>query len=166
MLNTNKSIPLPVSVVAAYPVISIKNLTPSKAITTIDSMVTFHSFLLMLSMYAANVSTNGDFKKIEKTRLFQEIVEKNQDLTIGEDNNDFGIESKDDDSPWFLTNYKILKYRAFYIESFFKANAIINPLSYLDRFDDFKDISLFTFCGTNDFLLDDTISLAKIWKGK
>ena len=56
---------LPVAIVAEYPVLSLTNLSPSVAFTIFESLVDGHLFTLMISVYGANLATNGDFKRIE-----------------------------------------------------------------------------------------------------
>lgn len=64
---------LPVAIVAEYPAITLTNLSPSVAFGIFDSLVDGHLFMLMISMYGANVATNGDFKRIEKSRSIGSI---------------------------------------------------------------------------------------------
>lgn len=59
------AIPLPISIVAAYPTISISNATPSKAMIAFEFLDEAHLCMIMVSMYGANVSTIADFKRIE-----------------------------------------------------------------------------------------------------
>ena len=58
---------LPMSVVAAYPAFSISNLAPSKTLFTFEPLVEIHMFMLIMSVYGANLSTLGDFKRIENS---------------------------------------------------------------------------------------------------
>lgn len=60
---------LPLSLVTAYPAFSISNFAPSKTLFTLEPLVEIHMFMLILSIYGANLTTIGDFKKIEKSRL-------------------------------------------------------------------------------------------------
>ena len=70
-----------------------------------------------------------------------------------------------DSSPWFKCDYPTFVNYADYVDSFY-THAFINPLLYEDKFHELKEVSLFTFVGTADFLMDDSIELARIWKGK
>lgn len=63
------AIPLPISIVAAYPTISISNVTPSKALIALEFLDEAHLCMLMVSLYGANVSTIADFKRIEHRKL-------------------------------------------------------------------------------------------------
>ena len=60
--------PLPLSVVVAYPALSISNFAPSNTLFTFEPLVEIHMFMLIISMYGANLSTIGDFKRIEKSK--------------------------------------------------------------------------------------------------
>ena len=71
----------------------------------------------------------------------------------------------DDSIPWFKCDYPTFVNYADYIDSFYN-HPFINPVLYGDRFGELKDVSLFTFVGTADFLMDDSIELARVWKGK
>lgn len=73
--------------------------------------------------------------------------------------------STDDSSPWFKCDYQTYRNYADYIDSWFN-HPFINPVLYGDKFHELKDVALFTFAGTNDFLQDDSIELARMWKGK
>lgn len=73
--------------------------------------------------------------------------------------------SVDNSSPWFKCDYATFKNYADYIDSWFD-HPFINPLLYEDKFHELKDVALFTFSGTYDFLMDDSIELARMWKGK
>ena len=150
---------LPTSIIGAYPVSSISNLSASKTLFTFEPLVQFHMYLLMVSVYGANKSTVGDFKKIEKTELFQKIVEKNKHQ-LDEKANE--IESNND-SPWFNASWIDYLNRSDYMITFFN-NPFINPISY-QHFDELKETSLFLVCADEDFLLDDGLDLAKKWKG-
>ena len=62
-------IPLPSAIVWAYPCVSISNLVPSEGLIVFESLIGLQAILIMISIYAANLSTNGDFKKIENCKV-------------------------------------------------------------------------------------------------
>lgn len=68
------------------------------------------------------------------------------------------------DSPWYQCDYATFKSRMEYIKTFYDDNPIITPLIY-KHFDELKSIDLYSLGGEFDFLLDDSIELAKKWKG-
>lgn len=71
---------LPLSLVTAYPAFSISNFAPSKTLFTLESLVEIHAFMLIISIYGANVSTIGDFKKIENSEYLVELSTSNQNF--------------------------------------------------------------------------------------
>ena len=72
---------------------------------------------------------------------------------------------KDNSRPWFKCDYPTYTKYADYIDSCFN-HPFINPLLYTEKMDELKEVALFTFAGTADFLMDDSVELARVWKGK
>lgn len=72
--------------------------------------------------------------------------------------------TNDDSSPWFMVDFETYKNYADYISSFY-TNPFLAPMLYFNKFEELKSISLYAFCGDKDILLDDSIELAKQWKG-
>jgi len=80
--NSEDKIPLPKSIVAAYPLTSLIHHSPSKAIFIVESMIEIHPLLLVASLYGANLWSIGEMKKIENTPSFKEIEERNKHLNL------------------------------------------------------------------------------------
>ena len=94
-------------------------------------------------------------------------MEKNKALFIKEDDKQI-IEqiaqqvTSNDDSPWFRCGYSDFVNYSDFIGSFYN-HPFIDPLLY-DRLHELK-VDLYAFTGSNDFLLDHSIELARVWKG-
>ena len=71
----------------------------------------------------------------------------------------------DDSSPFFQCSYPTFVNRADYLDDAFYGNPLINPFLYRHQFDELKGVALFLFVGKYDFLLDQSIELARLWKG-
>ena len=65
-----RSIPLPVSLVLAYPAINMSNLSASLCMANFELVVQPHALMLVMSLFGSNLSTVGDFKRIENGELF------------------------------------------------------------------------------------------------
>ena len=72
---------------------------------------------------------------------------------------------RDDSMPWFRCDYLTYLNRAAYVSSFFD-HPFINPILYMDKFGELKDVDLYCLVGNNDCVLDGSIELARSWKGQ
>lgn len=103
--------------------------------------------------------------------MFQRIVAKNKDNSVNVETmsnastEDQKFDSKDNSRPWFKCEYSTYAKYADYIDCCYN-HPFINPHLYGDKMDELKEVALFTFAGTADFLMDDSIELARVWKGK
>lgn len=68
--TTDSEIQLPSSIVSAYGVISLTNMSLSKALFTLEPLIEFHLYLLMISVLGANLWSIDDFKKIENSKFY------------------------------------------------------------------------------------------------
>ena len=62
------TIPLPISMVTFYSILSISKMFPSLILGALDPFLDGHLVLMIVTMYGANVSSNGDFKRIQKSK--------------------------------------------------------------------------------------------------
>lgn len=93
---------------------------------------------------------------------------KNKKLFESENYKSPSVEStykniKDSDSWFHCNDYQTYKNRADYIATFYD-NPLINPATF-SKFEELKDTKLFCLTGANDMMQDDSIELAKKWKG-
>lgn len=93
---------------------------------------------------------------------FQEIVAKNKGKF--DDRNTEKNITNEPSSPWYRCNYGDFVNYCDYIGMFYRT-PFTNPLLYEDRFHELKGVDLYAFTGNNDFLLDHSIELARMWRG-
>ena len=60
-------IPLPKSLLFAYPALHIKTSSPSRALCTLEPLVAIHPLMLVAGFLATNLASNGDYKKMKKS---------------------------------------------------------------------------------------------------
>ena len=58
-------VPLPISIVSSYGVLSFSKMFISLILNGLDPMIEAHLLMIITAMYGANVSCNGDFKRVE-----------------------------------------------------------------------------------------------------
>ena len=61
------SVPLPISIISIYGVLSFSKVFISLILNGLDPMIDGHLLMIILAMYGANVWCNGDFKRIERS---------------------------------------------------------------------------------------------------
>lgn len=64
----SQPIRLPIAIISEYLAFTLTKFSPSLALSIFDSLVEAHLLMLMVSVHGANLSTIGDFKKIEKSK--------------------------------------------------------------------------------------------------
>ena len=69
-----------------------------------------------------------------------------------------------DSAAWFHCDFTTYMRYVNYIDSFFN-HPLINPGTG-GSFDQLKSVALYVFVGSDDFLLDECIELARLWKGR
>ena len=67
-------VPLPVSMVGGYSVLSFSKVFPSLILNGMDPLIEAHVVPIMVSVYGANAWCNGDFKRIEKSEWSRFIL--------------------------------------------------------------------------------------------
>lgn len=68
-IYNDKLLPKIKSLVAVYPAFTISNISPSKTLLSFEPLIEIHLYLLMFSVFGANVSTVKDFKRVEKSKI-------------------------------------------------------------------------------------------------
>lgn len=58
-------VPLPSAVVLEYPVLSLSSMSPSKSLSILEPLIAFHPLMLVLSLFAANKTSDDDYNKIK-----------------------------------------------------------------------------------------------------
>lgn len=61
------AIPLPKSLLFAYPVMHIKTSSPSRALCMMEPLVAIHPLMLVAGFFATGLASNGDYKKMKKS---------------------------------------------------------------------------------------------------
>lgn len=159
-------IPLPSSLVLCYPIFGITLMTPSRSLSLLEPLIAFSPLMLVVSLFGASISTNGEFKKLEKKGYKSRNDESTSESFRSKDDEmskSIKRSWKKNSAPWYLCDFALYKERSAYINQFYK-NAIFTPILY-DHFDDLKDVDLYTVVGELDFLVDDSIEISQKWKG-
>lgn len=69
------SIPLPKSLVFAYPCMQIQTNSPSRAICIMEPLVAIHPLMLIAGFFATGLASNGDYKNMKKSE-FLDVISK------------------------------------------------------------------------------------------